>query len=273
LAQSKAPIDQQTIAWPPPGDAAPINRAGIKNERAARRRRPNWRDAARREISAAPFRDKLSALLGSMIMAALIAAVAACLGPMMLGSQPDSERFAMHLWLTTIGTLGSWAILIPAKFTEGKLEDQVPMRVTLFAMGAAVGIAAWMLGDALLLNSPGWNDPIDAGRGLISQEMLGWPRTDETINPSLAVYVAYFGFLFLLPRWWRQAEFTRSTRISVWWIIVSVFWAWVLHLFWWFPQPTGMMAAGVIATATQLSSPWMPPSRRRQLSEMTEQIA
>ena len=52
---------------------------------------------------------------------------------------------------------------------------------------------------------------------------------------------------------------------------VCVFWAWVLHLFWWFPQPTGMMAAGVIATATQLASPWMPPSRRRALSEMSEQ--
>jgi hypothetical protein len=103
--------------------------------------------------------------------------------------------------------------------------------------------------------------------------MLDWPRTNDTVNPSLAVYVAYFGFLFLLPRWWRQAEYTRTSRISVWWIIVSVFWAWVLHLFWWFPQPTGMMAAAVIATATQLSSPWMPPSRRRQLSEMTEQIA
>jgi hypothetical protein len=273
VAQSKTPVDQQTIAWPSADPAPPVKPAAARNERAARRRRPNWRDAARREIADTPFRDKLSSLLGSMIMAAIIAAVAACIGPMMLGSQPDSERFAMHLWLTTIGTLGSWAILIPAKFTEGKLEDQVPMRVTLFAVGAAVGIAAWLLGEALLLRSPGWQDPIDAGSGLISQEMLDWPRTNESMNPSLAVYVAYFGFLFLLPRWWRQAEFTRSSRISVWWIIVSVFWAWVLHLFWWFPQPTGMMAAGVVATATQLSSPWMPPSRRRQLSETTEQIA
>ena len=69
----------------------------------------------------------------------------------------------MYLWLATIGTLGSWAILVPAKFTEGKLEDQVPMRVTLLAAGATVGVAAWLLGDSLLLKSPGWDDPIDAG--------------------------------------------------------------------------------------------------------------
>jgi hypothetical protein len=46
--------------------------------------------------------------------------------------------------------------------------------------------------------------------------------------------------------------------------------AWVLHFFWWFPQPTGMMAAGVIALSTQLASPWMPPSRRRALSEQID---
>ena len=271
LAESTAPVDQQTIAWPAPSTVPPTKPAAAKNGRAARRRRPNWRDAALRDIAAKPLRDKLSELLGSMIVAALVATVAACIGPMVLGSQPGSERFAMYFWLATIGTLGSWAILVPAKLTEGKLEDQVPMRVTLLAAGATVGVAAWLLGESLLLKSPGWHDPIDAGRGLISQEMLEWPRTIESVNPSLPVYVAYFGFLFLLPRWWRQAEFTRPARISVWWVIVSVFWAWVLHLFWWFPQPTGLMAAGVIATATQLSSPWMPPSRRRALSEMSEQ--
>jgi hypothetical protein len=273
LASSKAPVDQQTIAWPQPSSAPPAKQAAAKVERAARRRRPNWRDAALREISTKPAREKLSELLGSMLLAAMFAAVAACIGPMLLGARFHSEQMAMHLWLTMIGTLGSWAILVPAKFTEGKLEDQVPLRVTLFATGAAVGVAAWLLGESLLLKSPGWHSPIDAGRGLVSQELLDWPVTNESLNPSLAVYVAYFGFLFLLPRWWRQAESTRTARISLWWVLVSVFWAWVLHLFWWFPQPTGMMAAGVIATATQLSSPWMPPSRRRQLSEMTEQIA
>ena len=95
----------------------------------------------------------------------------------------------------------------------------------------------------------------------------------STAIPSLAVYMSYFAFLFLLPRWWRQAECTRERRMSLWWVAVCVFWAWLLHFFWWFPQPTGMMAAGVIATATQLASPWMPPSRRRALTEQMERGA
>jgi hypothetical protein len=113
--------------------------------------------------------------------------------------------------------------------------------------------------------------PIDIERGLVSHEMLGWSPTEHGANPPAAVYIAYFAFLFLIPRWWRQAEFTRSTRMSLWSIISCVFFAWLVHIFWWFPQPLGMAAAGVISLSTQLASPWMTPSQRRAISEMAEQ--
>jgi phosphoglycerate dehydrogenase-like enzyme len=38
-------------------------------------------------------------------------------------------------FVAVVGTLGAWAIIVPSKFTEGKLEDQVPMRLTLLALG------------------------------------------------------------------------------------------------------------------------------------------
>jgi hypothetical protein len=82
----------------------------------------------------------------------------------------------------------------------------------------------------------------------------------------MAAYVAYFAFVFVLMRWWRQAEFTRESRLSLWRVVVAVCCAWLVHLFWWFPQPAGMMVAGVIAFTTQLSSPWLPPSQRRALN-------
>jgi hypothetical protein len=274
LSKNSAP-DNQTILWPAAGTApapAPAKPVSRKEIKATRRRRPNWRDAARRELAVKPLRDKVSELMGSMMLAALVAAVAACIGPMLLGSQPSSDRWAMHLWLMTVGTLGSWAILIPGKFAEARLEDQVPIRVSLLAFGALVGVVGWFVGDTLFLKSPGWREPIDANWGLVSHEMLNWqrPNPGESIAPTLAMYMSFFAFLFLVPRWWRHAEYTREKRISLWWIAVCVFWAWIVHLFWWFPQPTGMMVAGVIATATQLASPWMPPSRRRALSEQME---
>ena len=59
--------------------------------------------------------------------------------------------------------------------------------------------------------------------------------------------------------------------MSLWCVFTCVFIAWLLHIFWWFPQPFGMITAGMIALATQLASPWMPPSQRRAISESAEQ--
>ena len=86
--------------------------------------------------------------------------------------------------------------------------------------------------------------------------MLGWPETTERRESRDGVYVAYFAFLFLMPRWWRQTEYTRESRLSLWRRSDRAFaWAWLLHIFWWFPQPLGMMAAGVIALCDAIGEP------------------
>ena len=140
----------------------------------------------------------------------------------------------------------------------------------LLLLGGLVGVASWGLAEALIVSVPSSGEPVQIDSGLISHGLLEWRHPESGANPSLAVYVTYFAFLFLLVRWWRQAEYTRSARLSLWNIAVCVFWAWLLQFFWWFPQPAGMMAAGVIAFATQMSSPWLPPSRRRALTEEVE---
>jgi hypothetical protein len=264
--------EQHTVAWAGgAAAAAPAQKVG-RDER--RRMRLSWRDRANQELAAKPLREKLSELFGSMLLAAVFAILASCAVPLLLANQPGSEQAATFLWLALAGTLGSWAILIPTKFIEGKLEDQIPMRITLLTLGAIVGLISWGIGEALMLKTPGWNEPVDVVHGLISQEMLGWPKSNGVApNPGLAVYIAYFSFLFLLPRWWRQAEYTRTARLSLWTVIVCISCAWLLHVFWWFPQPNGMLLAGVIAVSTQLASPWMPPSRRRALGEYVEQTA
>lgn len=241
-------------------------------EQARRRKRPNWRERAMQELAAKPKREKVSELLGSMLLAALFASLAALIAPLLLSDQSAPERVAAHLWLATVGTLGSWAILVPAKFAEGKLEDQVPMRLVLLGLGALVGVAGWFLGDVLLMQMPNWGEPVSMDKGLLTHELLRWARTPAGASPTLVVYVTYFAFLFLLLRWWRQAEFTRSSRLSLWSVAACVFSAWLLQLFWWFPQPIGMMVAGVIAVSTQLASPWLPPSRRRALAAQGEVV-
>jgi len=267
-ARPMSSAEQRTAVWTPAAD--PSEPAARRADQLQRRRsRPGWRERATQQLAQKSLREKLTELLGSMLLAAIFSTIAACAVPLLLNDQATSEQAAAYLWLAMVGTLGSWAILVPSKFVEGRLEDQAPMRITLMLLGAILGVAAWSIGDAVMLKQPGWHEPMDVGRGLVTHEMLEW-RIQDGANPPIAVYVAYFAFLFVLMRWWRQTEYTRGSRMSIWCVSSCVFMAWLLHIFWWFPQPLGMMAAGVIALSTQLASPWMPPSRRRAISEEAE---
>ena len=266
VAAAPSRAEAMTAAWHPPLETTPESPADRYAQNVRRRRqRPNWRDRANQELAAKPFRAKTSELLGSMLMAAIIAALASLIAPVLMGIRGTSDGLALYLWLALVGTLGSWAVLVPSKFAEGKVEDQVPMRVTLLLLGGLVGLAAWGLSEALLVHIPSAKE-IQDNSSVISHELLNWSQPENGENPSLAVYATYFAFLFMLVRWWRQTEFTRDARLSVWRVVTCVFWAWLVHVFWWFPQPAGMMVAGVVAFTTQLASPWLPPSQRRALS-------
>ena len=266
LAPGSPRSEAMTAAWHPPVEkpaASPADRYAQNVRR--RRQRPNWRDRANQELLAKPLRDKWSELLGSMLMAAVVSALASLIAPVLLGIQGSSMGLAVYLWLALVGTLGSWAILVPSKFAEGKVEDQVPMRVTLLLLGGLVGLAAWGLSENLLVHIPSQNELQDSP-GIISHELLNWSQPAAGVNPPLAAYATYFAFLFVIMRWWRQAEYTREARLSLWRVVTAVFCAWLVHVFWSFPQPAGMMVAGVIAFTTQLASPWLPPSQRRALN-------
>ena len=55
-------------------------------------------------------------------------------------------------------------------------------------------------------------------------------------SPQLMAYLACFGTLFLVLRWWRQADPLRGARLSLWWILVSSLVAGVVASAWHFPQ-------------------------------------
>jgi hypothetical protein len=257
-----------------PSAADPVGAAATAAERYAqkarrKRLRANWRERVNQHLADKPLRDKLRELFGSMAMAACIAAVVALAAPAL-----NFGGVAVYVWLAVVGTLGSWAVLVPAKLVEGKLEDQVPMRLTMLLLGGLVGLAAFGLGEALLVALPRLSEPIDLNQGLFSHNAFRWPRPGRNgadFTPTLSMSVTFFAFLFLVVRWWRQAEYTRSTRLSLWTVAGCMFAAWMVNLFWWFPQPAGIFVAAAIALATQLASPWMPPSQRRALAAEIEQ--
>ena len=69
--------------------------------------------------------------------------------------------------------------------------------------------------------------------------------------------------LYLLMRWWRQADPLRTSRLSLWSIFVSMVVAALVAGFWGFPARSWLvMAAAAISVSVQLSSPWVPPRER-----------
>lgn len=236
----------------------------------ARRRRQSWHQQLQEHVAARSLRDRFTELVGSMVIAAVIASLFSIVGVAFSSNNVD---FAQYLALVIITTVGSWAVMIPTKFAEGQIEDQAPMRFTLLIAGALVGLVAWLVAAGLQIEIPTGTDitPYDTlasellsrewNHGLVQQYRSG------TVKLTMPVSVAYFALLFVLPRWWRLAEYSRNSRVSLWWVAVSMFAGFAITFLWWFPQPFGLMTAGIIAVTIQLASPWMPPSYRRRLAE------
>ncbi len=178
---------QQTAVWPPARDPSDVAAQRTNQAQRRRRSRTNWRERANAQLVAKPFRTKLTELVGSMLLAALVAWIAASAVPLLSNNQSPSELAATYFWIAAVSTLGSWVILVPSKFVEGKIEDHTPMRITLMLSGALVGLAAWGIAAALFMKMPLGHEPVNVDRGLLSHELLGWARPTVAANPHIAV--------------------------------------------------------------------------------------
>lgn len=238
-----------------------------------RRRRLGWRDEAWKHLAEKPLRTKATELIGSMLMSTALCTGGSLLATLLLEGMIGSGREQLvFLWLAMVTTLGCWAVLVTNKLTEGRVEDQTPMRGLLLSLGAGVGLVAGLLSVGLPVGLPHQRDYGPELNNSFAHEMWDFPGVtsllgiDGGLQVTVPLSVAYFAFLFVMLRWWKQAEWMRNKRLSLLSVFGCVFWAWLLHIFWWFPQPTGMAVAAIIATSTQLASPWLPPSKREEFA-------
>ncbi|MBX3433626.1 MAG: serine/threonine protein kinase [Pirellulales bacterium] len=234
-----------------------------------RRRQQSWQSAVRQHLRTISRHDRLSSLLGSLLIAALVGSIAALVAAVF--ALPRFS-FETYLWIAIVTVGGSWGVMIPAKLAEGHVEDQAPLRFSLLLAGALVGATAWLAADFLMLKLPASTDfapgPWDTLTGGSSNSVLSQQvRSGQGVDLSLQMHAAYFGCLLLALRWWKMAEWSRPARVSVWSIAVAVAAAWLMSLVWWYPQPIGVLAAAAIAFTVQLSSPWLTPEQRVEIAE------
>ena len=265
-APAPAPVSQ---VGPNGRNVAPLS----SKPTAKQARRYDWRNAARQQLRERTRRHRLRTLIGSMLLAALVAGVASALAtPMLLGNVEATELATLGIWLAVVATLGSWGVLITNALTETSVEDHAPRRGLQLAFGIALGLVAFGLADSFDLRLPFLDDLTSQKQGNFLDEAFDIDlyqdveRSESSFMVPPIASAVYFGLLFLVIRWWRSAEYIRSRRIGFMSIFGTVVLAWLLSLVSCYPQPIGMILAGVIALATQASSLWLPPSERAALA-------
>jgi len=240
--------------------ATPRHDARHRHRHRPRRVRVPWQQKAREVLQQKPVSQRLTELIGSWLMATVVASVLSLLILMLGGHSLDAsvETWTFYAWLTVSSVLGSWLVLGLSKLWEGREGDAVLRRFVMLVAGLMIGLGACLMADVLMVRL--------AGREIAN--VIGMPNdfvpsgmyaADGT--PFLTAFLAYFAALFLVLRWWRQADPLRKTRFSLWATIVCMFWAVVIP----WQIPWGLLLAATISVAVQLSAPWMPSAERTRI--------
>ena len=259
LSRNSSPAPPVYRHPPQPQAASPGNTAGPLVQAPQRRHKFQRHEHAAAVLLMKSPRERFTELLGSMLGAVLVS-MAMCVVMTLLNglfqvTTGEPQQFA---WLLLVSIAGSWAVLIPSKFWEGTKGEAVLRRFALMVIGLGLGALACAVSTGLLASLP-------HGAGFIPPPDWQLPSSFyEPGRPLALAYMAVFGTLFLLIRWWRQADPLRRSRLSLWSLAVSAVVALFVAAVWHFPQAWLVMAAASMSVSIQLASPWIPLHKRNR---------
>jgi hypothetical protein len=132
-------------------------------------------------------------------------------------------------------------------------------------VGLLLGLFAWGVERLLIVDLPySTNSTVREATTWAGKAMSGGRVYSVVFDPrgapTLEGFLAYFGFLFPVLRWWKLADPQRRTRVGLWRTAAYGSWAFVLCLFWHFPEQFAVVTAVSMALAVQLASPWTDPN-------------
>ena len=187
-----------------------------------------------------------------MLWAAPLTALLALPAASVLGILPaeEPERLA---YLIVMALLGTWSLLATGKAVEGRSFDATTRRMLYVGIGLVLGTVAFLYGQAFRFQ------PLPAGpRGVpVATGVVPWLVGAVRPNELLALEsLIYFGGLFLINGWAKLAARDRKARFRVWPVLVASFCAALLWPILPTADPYGVAVAVLIATVTQLVSPW-----------------
>jgi eukaryotic-like serine/threonine-protein kinase len=209
-----------------------------------------------------PLRTRVTDLTGALAFAVvatgIITAAVAILSPVM--------QSPVRIALFAAGTLiASWAVLITAKVYEGTRVRSGHRRFMQALAGCVVGAAAFAVHQFLLVQFQPSDFNVHPIGGAVHK--IGAMPLSESLQPTLAGYVVFFAGLFVLRRWWRNADSLRYRRVGIGSVLLTTLVGLLLSLLIGFPMMWGVVWAAAIACVVQLSAAWFSPEERRQLTE------
>ena len=231
----------------------------------ARARRKHYQRFQPREEALAamivkPARERIADLFGSMLLGAVVAATMCLIMVIVAGFRHEIPRPEQCAWLLLVSIAGAWAVMVPSKLWEGTKGEGMLRRFVLMVLGLGLGAFAWV--TAKLLMVPLLHDPAFA-----HPHGVWMPSSFYDGGPLLLAYLAVFGTLMAVIRWWTQADPLRTSRLSLWSMFVTSAAAGLVAWVWHFPQPWLIMVACTMSASVQLASPWLPTARRQAARE------
>lgn len=210
--------------------------------------------ATMRQIPASQRVTDVTTSLTISLAAAALVTTAVHLATDLLPNAADVAFFG------TVTLLAAWALIVPAKMWEGRTGDSVVRRLIQAGLGLGVGAVAavlqqfLMLNDSLLLH-------VD-GDGIFNHGTIGRIHMLDGGLPTMAGFMMFFGLLFLIRRWWWQADSFRKARFRISSSLVTLFLGVVLSAILPFSEQLGAIWALAISAVVQLSSGWTPQEDR-----------
>ena len=218
-------------------------------------------DRLRTGLASRPLNDRVTEGIGSLVASSVVCVILGFFTLFATGESAatQSQQWAFYAWTVVVAIVASWSLLIVSKTWEHRKGDAVVRRFVMLSVGVAVGVFAFGSAEFLHLD---W----------AIQSWIGEPEMspfDENAfavdgSPNLLGFVLFFSGLFVILRWWRQADPIRRTRLSIWSVGLCLVWGMLIGQFFQFPLPWSCVIAVVVSVATQIGSPWLSPDQRNQ---------
>lgn len=224
------------------------------------RNRNQWRSEVRSTLRAKHNLVRMAELNTSWIASSLtVLTMAVAAGVIGLRSGDiNAVDLAPYFWMGLVVLVGAQGILGLGKLWERDEGEGLPRRLVLAGIGAGVGLFAYSLSKFFML-------PMQPS----ASEMLGsdLPQALYSDNGTILAsgMMAHFALLFGGMRWWKSVDPLRRTRLSLWSVAVVCVAAWGVQQVLPVPQPMGLLVAGGLAIATQMSAPWISPRMYKPL--------